>query len=216
MLVCRDQGRRAGIGPNFIMPTTAHPAFDKAGHLFGMEIKKPDRPRHPPLVDVDWVGRPHRREHGGLVGSAGTTRHHRRHRRAVGLAVERASGCTWTVAWAGSSSLGPAALGTTSPCSTSRLPGVTTISADTTKYGYGLKGTSVLSYRSKALRQRRRFMTPDWVGGKVHEPGHGGSRSGGLIAATWASMVSLGRATSALRSSTPRSPLQDAVRSAGS
>ena len=36
-------------------------------------------------------------------------------------------------------------------------------------------------------------MTPDWPGGKYNSPGIAGSRSGGLLAATWASMVSLGR-----------------------
>ena len=35
--------------------------------------------------------------------------------------------------------------------------------------------------------------SPDWKGGMYASPGLGGSRSGGLIAATWAVMVSLGR-----------------------
>ena len=41
--------------PNVIKPETAHPAFDKACHLFGVEL------RHAPVdpvttqVDVDWV-----------------------------------------------------------------------------------------------------------------------------------------------------------------
>jgi glutamate/tyrosine decarboxylase-like PLP-dependent enzyme len=34
---------------------------------------------------------------------------------------------------------------------------------------------------------------PDWSGGKYFSPGMDGSRSDGLLAATWASMVSLGR-----------------------
>src|SRR5690606_13778830 len=33
-----------------------------------------------------------------------------------------------------------------------RVPGVTTVSADTHKYGYALKGTSTLLFRDKALR----------------------------------------------------------------
>src|SRR5690606_13705522 len=33
-----------------------------------------------------------------------------------------------------------------------RVPGVTSISADTHKYAYGLKGTSVLLFRDRALR----------------------------------------------------------------
>ena len=37
------------------------------------------------------------------------------------------------------------------------------------------------------------FMRQDWSGGKYLSPGIAGSRSGGLLAATWASMVYLGR-----------------------
>jgi glutamate/tyrosine decarboxylase-like PLP-dependent enzyme len=51
----------------------------------------------------------------------------------------------------------------------------------------------VLSYRSHELRTHQYFTSTDWPGGKYLSPGLAGSRSGGLIAATWASMVSLGR-----------------------
>jgi glutamate/tyrosine decarboxylase-like PLP-dependent enzyme len=74
-----------------------------------------------------------------------------------------------------------------------RIPGVTSISADTHKYGYAFKGTSVLTFRDKAIRNAQYFFLTDWSGGKYCSPGMEGSRSGGLIAATWASMVQLGR-----------------------
>ena len=74
-----------------------------------------------------------------------------------------------------------------------RLEGVTSISADTHKYGYAFKGTSVLTFRDKALRNAQYFFLTDWSGGKYCSPGMEGSRSGGLIAATWAAMVQLGR-----------------------
>jgi len=74
-----------------------------------------------------------------------------------------------------------------------RIPGVTSISADTHKYGYGFKGTSVLAFRDKALRNSQYFFMTDWTGGKYASPGIEGSRSGGLLAATWAAMVSFGR-----------------------
>ncbi len=74
-----------------------------------------------------------------------------------------------------------------------RLPGVTSISADTHKYGYAFKGTSVLAFRDKALRNGQYFFLTAWTGGKYCSPGIEGSRSGGLLAATWAAMVSLGR-----------------------
>ena len=98
-----------------------------------------------------------------------------------------------------------------------RVPGVTSISADTHKYGYGFKGTSVLAFRDKALRNSQYFFMTDWTGGKYASPGIDGSRSGGLLAATWAAMVSIGR--DGLPASTPRQifetafAMQDAVRS---
>ena len=71
---------------------------------------------------------------------------------------------------------------------------MTSISADTHKYGYAFKGSSVLSFRTKALRNAQYFYLTDWSGGKYTSPGMEGSRSGGLIAATWAAMVQLGHA----------------------
>jgi glutamate/tyrosine decarboxylase-like PLP-dependent enzyme len=70
---------------------------------------------------------------------------------------------------------------------------VTSISADTHKYGYGLKGSSVLAVRDKALRNSQYFYLTDWTGGKYCSPGMDGSRSLGLLAATWASMVAYGK-----------------------
>ncbi|HQF93771.1 MAG TPA: pyridoxal-dependent decarboxylase, partial [Microthrixaceae bacterium] len=74
-----------------------------------------------------------------------------------------------------------------------RLPGVTSISADTHKYGYAFKGTSTVLFRDKSWRNSQYFFLTDWTGGKYTSPGMDGSRSGGLLAATWASMVQLGR-----------------------
>ena len=74
-----------------------------------------------------------------------------------------------------------------------RLPGVTSISADTHKYGYAFKGTSVLTFRDAALRSAQYFYVPDWSGGKYCSPGIEGSRSVGLLAATWAALTTIGR-----------------------
>ena len=48
-----------------------------------------------------------------------------------------------------------------------RVPGVTSISADTHKYGYGFKGTSVLAFRDIALRNSQYFFMTDWSGGNA-------------------------------------------------
>ncbi len=97
-----------------------------------------------------------------------------------------------------------------------RVPGVTSISADTHKYGYALKGTSVLTFRDQALRNSQYFFLTDWSGGKYCSPGMEGSRSGGLLAATWASMVHLGREgyrNHARRIFETAAQMRDAVRS---
>lgn len=70
--------------------------------------------------------------------------------------------------------------------------GVTSMSLDPHKYGFALKGSSVLLYADPALRQAQYFCYPEWTGGLYTTPTIAGSRSGGLIASCWASMVSLG------------------------
>jgi glutamate/tyrosine decarboxylase-like PLP-dependent enzyme len=181
--------------PNVILPVTAHPAFDKACHLLGIAaIKAPIVPAST-LVDVDFVDSHIDANTIALVGSAGNypygtidgiealsdlALHHN-----VGLHVD---GCLggFILPWG-------EVLGYDIPVFDYRLPGVTTISADTHKYGYAFKGTSTLTYRNHLLRSYQYFIRADWPGGKYRSPGIAGSRSGGLIAATWASMVSLGR-----------------------
>ena len=73
-----------------------------------------------------------------------------------------------------------------------RVKGVTSISADTHKYGYAPKGTSVLLYSNKALRQKQYFVDADWQGGVYATPGIQGSRAGCMIATTWATLMYMG------------------------
>lgn len=72
------------------------------------------------------------------------------------------------------------------------VPGVSSMSLDTHKYGYALKGTSVVLYRNRQLRQSQYFCYADWTGGMYTTPTIAGSRSGGLIAQCWASLMALG------------------------
>jgi sphinganine-1-phosphate aldolase len=51
----------------------------------------------------------------------------------------------------------------------------------------------VLACRDRTLRDYTSFTQAHWTGGKYLSPGIAGSRSGGLLAATWAAMVSMGR-----------------------
>jgi glutamate/tyrosine decarboxylase-like PLP-dependent enzyme len=182
--------------PNLVKPETAHPAFDKACHLFGVELRRAPVDPATTLADVAWIDANVDDQTIAIVGSAcnygyGTvdpigelSEAARRH--GVGLHVD---GCL-----GGFILPFGAELGYDVPVFDFRLPGVTSISADTHKYGYAFKGTSTLLFRDKALRNAQYFFLPDWSGGKYFSPGIEGSRSGGLLAATWASMVQLGRA----------------------
>ena len=74
-----------------------------------------------------------------------------------------------------------------------RVPGVTSMSVDTHKFGMAQKGTSVLLYRSRELRKFQYTAVTDWSGGLYISPTLPGSRNGALVATAWASLVHLGR-----------------------
>ena len=74
-----------------------------------------------------------------------------------------------------------------------RLPGVTSISCDTHKYGYTPKGSSVIMYRNANYRKFQYFSAIEWPGGIYVSPTFAGSRPGSLIAMTWATLLAFGR-----------------------
>jgi len=195
LLVYREWGRERGItNPNLVMPVTAHPGLLKGAHYFGIDVRLAevtdqfvaDMDSVRSLVDENTVA---------LAGSAGTYPHGLVDPidQLSDLALERGinlhvDGCLggFILAWGQD-------LGYDVPTFDFRHPGVTSISADTHKYGFGLKGSSVLLYRTPELRRLQYFIVPEWPGGLYTSPGMSGSRSGGIIASAWASMVSLGR-----------------------
>nr|KAF6480879.1 hypothetical protein HJG59_010673 [Molossus molossus] len=61
-----------------------------------------------------------------------------------------------------------------------RVKGVTSISADTHKYGYARKGSSLVLYSDKKYRSYQFFVDPDWQGGIYASPTMVGSRPAGL------------------------------------
>ncbi|GFO12152.1 sphingosine-1-phosphate lyase [Plakobranchus ocellatus] len=73
-----------------------------------------------------------------------------------------------------------------------RCPGVTSISADVHKYGYSVKGASVIVYKSEEYRKFQIYSYGSWPGGLYGSPSMAGTRPGGNIAAAWAAMKSLG------------------------
>lgn len=73
-----------------------------------------------------------------------------------------------------------------------RVPGVTSIAADVHKYGYSAKGASVILYRNMEYLKHQFFVYENWPGGIFISPALLGTRSGGAIAAAWASLQAIG------------------------
>jgi len=197
LLVYREKGKRErGITePEFILPSTAHPAFMKGAHLLGLKAITAPIVESTTQVDLDFVRDHINKNTVALIGSAGNYPYGTIDpiealsdlalQHGIGLHID---GCLggFILPWGEQ-------LGHDITCFDFRLPGVTSISADTHKFGYGLKGTSVICYRDRSYRELQYFFQPEWSGGSYASPGIAGSRSGGLIAATWAAMVSLGK-----------------------
>jgi glutamate/tyrosine decarboxylase-like PLP-dependent enzyme len=197
VLAYREYARdtRAIAQPNFIKPETAHPAFDKACHLLGVECRRIAVDPKTMLADVDAMARAIDDNTIAMVGSACNYGYGTIDPISAlsDLALERGIGLHVDGCLGGFILPFGQQLGYDIPIFDFRIPGVTTISADTHKYGYGFKGTSVLAFRDKAVRNSQYFFMTDWSGGKYASPGIEGSRSGGMLAATWAAMVSFGR-----------------------
>ena len=181
--------------PVMIRPETAHPAFAKAGHLFGVAMRVAPVDPITTQVDLDWVAEHIDADTVALIGSA--TNYGYGTIDPIGelgaLALRHGIGLHVDACLGGFILPFGRELGYDIAPFDLSVPGVTSISADTHKYGYAVKGTSVVCFADRALRNAQYFYQSDWSGGKYCSPGMDGSRSGGLLAATWAAMVHLGR-----------------------
>lgn len=182
--------------PNFVKPETAHPAFDKACHLFGIEVRTVAVDPDTTCVTAEAMAEQIDDQTIAMVGSAGNYPYGTIDPIAElgALALERGIGLHVDGCLGGFILPFGEELGRPIPPFDFRVPGVTSISIDTHKYGYAFKGSSVVVFRDQAVRNSQYFHVLAWSGGKYMSPGIEGSRSGGLLAATWASMVKLGRA----------------------
>ena len=176
--------------PEIVIPATAHAAFDKAGEYFHIKVN------HIPVdsdfrMDVQQVKKSITNNTIAVVGSAPSFPHGvidpleelaqialDRH---IGFHVDACLG-GFVLPWAEK-------LGYSVPPFDFRLAGVTSMSADTHKFGYAAKGTSVVLYRGKDLRQFQYFTASDWPGGLYFSPTFAGSRPGGNSTSTTGPMI---------------------------
>lgn len=195
MKTYRDYARdtRGITKPEMIIPVTAHAAFDKASQYFKIKMA------HIPVdenyrADVNAARKAINRNTIVIVGSAPSFPHgaidpiealsELARQNHIGFHVDACLG-GFVLPWAEK-------LGYPVPKFDFRLPGVTSMSADTHKYGYAAKGTSVILYRNQELRHYQYYTTTEWPGGLYFSPTFAGSRPGALSAACWAALTSIG------------------------
>jgi glutamate/tyrosine decarboxylase-like PLP-dependent enzyme len=185
VLAARERWRaRGGSGtPTMLLPVTAHAAFRKAAHLFGVEVV--DVPvdavtcRAEPsavaldertaLVVVSAPSYPH-----GVLDPVGEI---------AALAAAQGVACHVDACIGGW--ILPFLDDVPEPFDLS-VPGVTSLSVDLHKYGYAPKGVSVLLTAEPELRQQHWFSTAGWPGYPVVNPTLAGTRPAGPMAAAWA------------------------------
>lgn len=179
--------------PEMILGANAHTAFDKAAQYFGIkQVKLPLTDNL--LMDVNAVKKAINKNTIVIVGSAPSFPHGLIDsiQELSDLALQHQIGFHTDCCLGGFILPFAEKVGYEIPAFDFRLPGVTSISIDTHKYGYASKGTSICLYRNYALRHYQYFTTTDWPGGLYHSPTLAGSRPGALSAACWAAMVSIG------------------------
>jgi len=195
MKAYRDEARERGIRhAEMIVPETAHAAFDKAAEYF--RIRKITIPVNADMrAELRSVRRAISSRTVVIVGSAPSFPHGVIDPIAEMSEIARKAGVGFhTDACLGGFVLPFAReLGYSLIDFDFRLPGVTSMSADTHKFGYAAKGTSVVLYRSSRLREHQFYITTDWPGGLYFSPTLSGSRPGALIAQCRAAMLKMGR-----------------------
>jgi sphinganine-1-phosphate aldolase len=180
--------------PAIIVPHSAHPSFNKAGHLFNVKVVRV------PLggdlrADPEAMAAAITSNTVLLVGSAPDYPH--------GLVdpIEELGeiALAHQLPLHVDSCVGGYFLpflkqnGRAVPSWDFRVPGVTSISADLHKHGYSAKGASVLMQRDAASVDLHTFDFDDWPGGRYRTATISGTRAGGSIAAAWAVLHYLGQ-----------------------
>lgn len=179
--------------PEMVLPVTAHPAFNKAAHYFGVKaIRTPMTATF--RADVAAMRAAVTDNTVLIVGSAPSFSHG-----VIDpipdialLAEQRGIPCHVDACMGGFFLPFLEKLGCRLPPFDFRVPGVTSISADVHKYGFGAKGASTILYRNADLHKHQVFEFAGWPRGLYSSPTIAGTRPGGAIAAAWAIMRFLG------------------------
>lgn len=182
--------------PEMVIPETAHAGFDKAAYYFGIKL------RHVPLdpityrVDLKKMEKMINKNTVLLAGSVPNFPH------GIGDDIQGISklALKYDIRLHVDCCLGSfivafmekSGYGNEIDRFDFRIPGVTSISCDTHKYGFAPKGSSVIMYRDETLRMQQYYINPDWVGGLYGSPTLAGSRPGALVVGCWATMVNMG------------------------
>jgi len=195
VLAARERGRteRAIENPHMIVSESAHAAFHKAAHLFGIRLSKV-KVRPDWTADVAAMAEAATPETVLVVGSAP------QYPQGVvddipaiaALAQSIGANCHVDACMGGFVLPFVERLGRPVPLWDFRVEGVTSISADVHKLGYAPKGVSVILYRNKTLRAYQTFVFDDWLGGFYASPSLQGTRPAMPYAAAWAVMQTLG------------------------
>jgi len=195
VLAARERGHKErGItAPEMVLPESAHAAFHKAAHLFGIRVHKTPV-KADWTADVDAMADAVNANTVLVVGSAP------QYPQGVvdpipdiaGVAARVGANCHVDACMGGFVLPFVEMLGRQVPPWDFRVEGVHSISADVHKLGYAPKGVSVILHRSKDLRAYQTFVFQDWLGGFYASPGLQGTRSGLPMACAWAVMQHLG------------------------
>ena len=186
---------RGVTNPNIVVPISVHSAFEKACLLFKINVRYARVDDWTRQVDVSHVASLIDSNTIMIAGSCPQFPHG-----IVDPITELATlASTWGIGMHVDCCLGSFLVcnmrraGYDFPDFDLSVPGVTSISVDTHKYGFAPKGSSVLLYSSHRTRMYQYSLLPDWQGGVYATANLPGSRPGALVAATWAALMLQGR-----------------------
>jgi glutamate/tyrosine decarboxylase-like PLP-dependent enzyme len=180
--------------PRIVVPYSAHPAFNKAAHFFGLDVTRV------PLtadwrVDVAALEAAVNDDAILIVGSTPCWPHGRvdpipeiaelAEKHGLWLHVDACVGGFLLPFYE--------QIGQKLPIWDFRLPGVRSMSADLHKFGFTPPGMSSVSFRDESMRKHLVFEFSDWPTGPYATESLLGTRAARNAAAAWATMRQLGR-----------------------